>query len=128
MEFPQDVFQNIMNYFPKKKRFRTHSTTQNTDLHYLIHRIGMHQIPLSYKENNRLLDDYIQHYCLTDNNYLQNSLGDTPLHIAAKYDLYFQIYKKIEPHVPQMANVKNNQGKLPCEIKTYKAREWTFRC
>ena len=38
------------------------------------------------------------------------------------------IYKKIEPYVPQMANVKNNQLKIPCEIIPYKVREWTYRC
>ena len=88
----------------------------------------MHQISLSYKSNNYLIDDYIQNYCLTDNNYLQNFQGDTPLHIAARYNLFFQIYKKIEPYVPKMANVKNNQNKLPSEIIPYKPREWTHRC
>jgi hypothetical protein len=128
MEFPLDIFKQIISYFPKKKRFKFHKTTRNTDLHYLVHRIGMHQTPLSYKSNNYLLEDYIQNYCLTDNNYLQNFEGDTPLHIAAKYNIFFQIYKKLEPHTPQMANVKNDQHKLPCEIIPYKAREWTYRC
>ena len=128
MIFPEDIFQQIMTFFPKKKRFKFHSTTRNTELHYLIHRIGMHQISLSYKSNNYLIDDYIQNYCLTDNNYLQNFQGDTPLHIAARYNIFFQIYKKIEPYVPKMANVKNNQNKLPSEIIPYKPREWAYRC
>tara|TARA_X000001036_G_scaffold435953_2_gene478201 strand:- start:336 stop:722 length:387 start_codon:yes stop_codon:yes gene_type:complete len=128
MEFPNDIFKHIMSYFPNKKRFKFHNITYNTDLHYIIHRIGMNQTPLSYKPNNYLLDEYIQHYCLTDNNYLQNIHGETPLHIAAKYDIFFQIYKKIEPYTPEMANVKNNNHQLPCEIKPFNAREWTYRC
>ena len=128
MNFPEDIFQQIMTFFPKKKRFKFDPTTRNTDLHYLIHRFGMNQLSLSYNSNTYLIDDYIQNYCLTDNNYLQNFQGDTPLHIAAKYNLLFQVYKKIEPHVPQMANVKNNENKLPCEIIPYKPREWSSRC
>jgi ankyrin repeat protein len=128
IDFPNDVFKHIMSYFPKKKRFKFHPTTYNTDLHYIVHRIGMHQTPLSYKPNNRLIDEYIQNYCLTDNNYLQNIHGDTPLHIAAKYNILFQIYNKIKAHAPQMANVKNNQLKIPCEIIPYKIRDWTYRC
>ena len=128
MEFPDDIFKKIISYYPKKKRFKFNHITRNTELHYNIYRIGLHQIPLSYKPNNYLLDEYIQQYCLTDNNYLQNKDGDTPLHIAAKYNIYYQIYNKIKSYAPQMADVKNNQMKLPCDIKPYNTSEWLHKC
>ena len=108
-----------------KKRFKFHPTTRNTDLHYLIHRIGMHNLPI---DNPSQLDTYLNDYCLTDNNCLQNYHGDTPLHIAARYNMLNKIYKKIEPFTPQMNTIKNKQNKLPSEIIPYKPREWSYRC
>ena len=108
-----------------KKRFKFHPTTRNTDLHYLIHRIGMNNLPI---DNASQLDTYVNEYCLTDNNCLQNNNGDTPLHIAARYSMLDKIYKKFEPFTPQMNTIKNNENKLPCEITPYKPREWCSRC
>ncbi len=108
-----------------KKRFKFHPTTRNTDLHYLIHRIGMNNLPI---DSPSLLDTYLNEYCLTDNNCLQNNNGDTPLHIAARYNMLDKIYKKFKPLLPQINTIKNNQNKLPSEIIPYKPREWTYRC
>ena len=125
MLFPEDVFNEILSYYPIKKHFHFHKISGNTELHTLIHRIGAHN---NYINNTTEIDRLINEYRLTDNNYLQNTLGNTPLHIAARYDLYFQIYKKIESYCPEMASVKNNHGLLAYEILPYKPREWTFRC
>lgn len=125
MLFPQDVFKEIISFYPIKKQFHFHTRSGNTELHTLIHRIGTHKISIN---NTTELDRLIKEYRLTDNNYLQNTLGNTPLHIAARYDLYFQIYKKIDSYCPEMVSVKNNHGLLAYEILPYKPREWTFRC
>ncbi len=85
----------------------------------------MHNLPI---DNASQLDTYLNEYCLTDNNCLQNNNGDTPLHIAARYNMLNEIYKKFKPFIPQINTIKNNQKKLPSEIIPYKAREWSYRC
>lgn len=125
MYFPDDIFKHIISYCTTKKRFKINPNTLNTDLHYLIQRIGMNNIPLSPPP--RLLLEYLNEYCLTENNYLQNKYGNTPLHIAAQYNIFYQIYKLCKPIVPKMAYVTNNIGKIPAETKS-KLHFWSANC
>ena len=87
--------------------------------------IGMNNIPLSPPP--RLLLEYLNEYCLTENNYLQNKYGNTPLHIAAQYNIFYQIYKLCKPIVQKMAYVTNNIGKIPAETKS-KLHFWCANC
>ena len=124
MYIPDDLFKHIFSFFPKKKHFKFHSTTFNCDLHYLIQRLGMNRRALMYPST--LLTEYIQDYYLTDNNYLQNKHGNTPLHLASQYNIFYQVYNLIKDIAPKMAYVKNNQGYIPVDTKSIYSREFTY--
>jgi len=115
MYFPQDVFKFILSFFPKKKRFKFHPITGNCELHYLVQRIGINRVRLFYPNN--LLTTYLHDYYLSDNNYLQNMHGDTPLHVAAQYNIFFQMYRHIKDVAPKMAYIKNSRNEIPVDVK-----------
>ena len=68
MLFPEDVFNEILSFYPIKKHFHFHKISGNTELHTLIHQIGTRN---NFINNTTELDRLIKEYRLTDNNYLQ---------------------------------------------------------
>lgn len=107
MHFEKYIFQYILSFIPKY--LNKDPVSKNTELHQLC----MKSHCSISKEN---IKNIINTHSLTDNNYLQNNYGHTPLHVAYQYSNY-EIIKLLEKKCPEMMNIKQIDGQLPKDQK-----------
>lgn len=107
MFFPKEIFEKIISYTPKYLVIDPHN--KSTKLHLLCSNFPTNEIKKKIKE-------IVDEYDLKDNNYLQNSDGHTPLHIAYQFSNYYAI-DLLEKKYPIMKTIKQKEGELPISQK-----------
>ena len=126
MHFPKEIKDHILSFLPVTPRFRF-DTEKQCILHKMLFAFDTGASPVvsgldtKLTNKNNLADIFVSlenfvfytnNYYLKDNNYLQNEIGDTPLHIAYYYNNKWAIYI-LEQKAPEMKNIINNNGILP---------------
>lgn len=106
MYFPDEIKRKIISFIPKY--FKINCFYKNTELHYLAFEKNTYSI--------FRLKEIINQYSLKQNNYLQNSYGHTPLHVAYQFSNY-KFIEILEKKCPEMKNIKSLENELPIQQK-----------
>tara|TARA_Y200000002_G_scaffold381578_1_gene395982 strand:- start:2488 stop:2850 length:363 start_codon:yes stop_codon:yes gene_type:complete len=104
MQFPREIFEEIISFLPKYLIIDPYNKC--TKLHLLCS--SNNPTYKAKKEIKKILDEYD----LKDNNYLQNSNGHTPLHIAYQFSNYYAV-NLLEKKYPMMKTIRQKDGELP---------------